>query len=753
MFTRLLKSLLLGSKRTSTVEEVRGLIAKGDLFAAKNAHSALSKSTVRNELFEDCLEAEIAFHEGDDARAEAVFRQVLAKAPSFSEAHYGWSLLLLEQGDTEAALEHALFAVICQPNEARLLAQVGLCHVTAGNFPAAERPLNHALRLNSEDKAAWNNLGIVYLAKGEPREAYACFERALKIDPHFSRAVENLLNLDEEFRSVGAERVSKGTSVNRGSDSVDGGEGTSPWVVHWDAVKELKRTGDFESAIEKAESIVLEWADMVQPACRLANLYESLGDSQAGLDVLLAFLERHPDSVDAMGSLGTIYLNLGQEKKAEYYLRMAVDGGLDDAGTLTSLAAALSNLGRYAEALELRRQASAKTNDYVYEVQLAFGLVSACCYGEAIDLFERLLSEDPMRISTFLVSYAAALGYVGRFEESLELFNSAISKAPQDATLRTQRAQLNLLFENFSQGWEDYSYRFQSATKHFRVLPYPKWRGEDLNGKTIIVLAEQGLGDQVMFSSCIPDLLALKPEKVIFEVIDRVAKTLARTFTDCEVVPTRQSRVLDWVKELGSIDFYVPLGDLPGKFRSRTADFPRLPYLLPDPLRVNYWEEILRQIGPAPYIGISWRGGSEGTRQSVRSMSLEAFSCVQAAVSGTYVCLQYGNVSSELQEASKSGQAVSYWPEAIENLDEFAALVQALSAIVTVCNTTVHYAGALGKPVYVVAPSVPEWRYGLKSEYLPWYKDVKVFRQLEAGDWKQPMVQIIEELKDNFVTQ
>jgi hypothetical protein len=254
----------------------------------------------------------------------------------------------------------------------------------------------------------------------------------------------------------------------------------------------------------------------------------------------------------------------------------------------------------------------------------------------------------------------------------------------------------------------------------------------------------------VMFASCLPDLLALRPRQLVVEAIDRVAPTLARSFPQAQVVATRQDRGLGWVKDLGEIDLYVPLGDLPRFFRRSREAFPVSAYLKADPERVEFWRRRLEATGPRPWIGTSWRGGTETTRSTIRSMSPATLLPMSKATAGTWISLQYGLKPDDARAAIESGALGAHWPEAIADLDEFSALITALDAVVTVCNTTVHYAGALGRPTWVMAPRIPEWRYGLHNATMPWYPRVRLVRQSTDGEWQGPMQTIAAELSDLF---
>jgi tetratricopeptide (TPR) repeat protein len=751
MLKKLVAALFFREQRFWTVEEVRALIVKGDLSAAYEATSRLNAMTPNLEPTRSCICAEIAFRQNRDDEAESGFRNVLRELPGFADAHYGLSLILLEQGYTDIAVEHAIFAKNVNPNDARYLAQLGLCNVTAGNFPGAEIPLRQAIRLNDLDKASWNNLGVVLRSKGLPGEAFTCFEIALKLDPTFCLALQNLERLENEIKDSGSVRVPHGSTHAAGVNNSD--TQLLDWELEWALVEEHRKKDRIDLAIKKAEMIALDWPDLSGPVCKLAMLYVRLGDLPAGIDALGAFLHAYPESAEAHACLGSVYMEANENALAAEHLKLAHEKGLEGIQLLNDLAQIFNRLEKSSEAVEFRRLAHAQEPSSSTRAQLAGSLVTACQYTEAIELFEALLEEDPSSENLVLGSYATAQAYQGQFEKALALMDKALSIQSRDASLRLLRAQINLLLGDFKQGWEDYSYRGLAYTKQFRVLPFAKWRGEDLNGKSIVVLAEQGLGDQVMFASCLPDLLKLNPAKITVEAIDRVAPTLARSFPECEVIHSRQDKGMKWAKELENVDYFVPLGNLPFYFRNSVSAFPGTPYLKPDSDRVSFWRDKLAGIGPKPWIGVSWRGGVQSTRKVVRSMSPTDLAPMSQSIKATWINLQYGDVADDLVLAENSNFQLVHWPEAISNLDEFAALIEALDCVVTVCNTTVHYAGALGKKVLVMAPKVPEWRYGLNNTHMPWYADVAVIRQQEAGNWATVIQVVNEQLSKLFPQQ
>lgn len=757
MLKKLAAAFFYRRQRFWTVDEIRELVVLGDLTGAMVAAKQLNPMTPQREWIQACILAEIAFRQNRDDDALTGFQEVLKVVPGFADAHYGLSLLMLEQGHSEVAIEHAQFAKNASPNDARYLAQLGLCHITIGNFPSAESPLNDAVRLNKKDKASWNNLGLVLRAKGLPGAAHACFLEALKLDLDFAAAQQNMERLHNELADAGVSIVENASAKplaepveNEIEKRNETQAGLLPWELRWREVDLLKKAGNSDSAIAVAEEICMDWPMLASPVCLLARLYRNSGDSHGGIDALQNYLLTHPINGEALGELGASYLATSDFSLAEAQLTKAFEIDNANPAILSDLALALVNQSKYAEALVYRRMAVSLEPSIVMRAHLAATLVTACHYSEAIELFDALIEEDPESKDIFLLSYAVALSYVGRCNDALALLDELIAQQPNAAALRLQRAQTNLLLGNFKTGWEDYAFRGLAYNKQFRVLPFTKWRGEALEGKSIVVLAEQGLGDQIMLASCLPDLLALMPSRVVLEAIGRVAPTLARSFPACEVIHTRQDKSMDWARDLGHVDYFVPLGDLPQYFRNSVESFPASPYLRPDLTRVAYWRGKLCALGGRPNVGVSWRGGVQATRQVMRTMTPTDLAPLGEGIDANWICLQYGCVDDDLKIAEAAGFKMSYWSEAIADLDEFAALLDALDCIVTVCNTTVHYAGALGKPVVVLAPQVPEWRYGLKSLNMPWYVDACVLRQKKMGEWGPLVRQANQLLSDKF---
>lgn len=263
----------------------------------------------------------------------------------------------------------------------------------------------------------------------------------------------------------------------------------------------------------------------------------------------------------------------------------------------------------------------------------------------------------------------------------------------------------------------------------------------------IVIHGEQGMGDEIMFGTCIKDAIATGAN-IFLEPSPRLEGLFRRTFPAATVYGTNETDGRDWIKGFGKPDFKCAIGSLPKFYRHKAEDFPGTPYLVPDPDKMAWWADKLKTLGDKPKIGLAWQGGVQSTRNDARSFHPMNFKPLfrhdMSWISLQYDSTAQANVADVKREL---GVEITHWPKAVEatdpetgkpsDLDELAALISQLDLVISVPQTTYHFAGALGVPCLVLTPWQVDWRLSaLEAVDNPWYESVTLIRQ-EAGvsDW------------------
>jgi Tfp pilus assembly protein PilF len=462
------------------------------------------------------------------------------------------------------------------------------------------------------------------------------------------------------------------------------------------------------------------------------------GDYDVALSICRDVIGRHPDDADAVHLAGYLHQLKGEPEAALQHFTLAAELAPRNVEILNNRAGALKTLGRYEESERAYRQAIAADPQFAFaHHNFADLLLALERPAEATARCRAALELEPGLAQTYS-TLALALERQGRYDEAIAAHRESAARGGDRAGAEFGEALVRLLTGELQRGWEAYESRMQYAgvrTQYERV-DYPRWRGASLAGRALFVGREQGLGDEIMFASCFPDVIALAGR--CFISCDRRLQPLyERSFPQATIVSGTGAEVRERLAA-EQIDYQIPAGSLPLVFRTRLQDFPRHSgYLRADPERVAHWRERLAALGGGRWIGLSWRGGTEKTGARRRSIALTELRPLLEVPGTRFVSLQYGDVAGEVAGLERShGIRVEHWPEVVESSDETAALMGALELTVSVCTSAAHLAGALGRPAWVLVPAVAEWRYGALGETMPWYPSLQLFRQPVPGDWR-----------------
>ncbi len=339
-------------------------------------------------------------------------------------------------------------------------------------------------------------------------------------------------------------------------------------------------------------------------------------------------------------------------------------------------------------------------------------------------------------------TYAEAINNLGfiaygrnNLDEAMRHYDTALRLKPALGVARSNRSILLLLHGDFVNGWADYEARLTVPRLPRRTFPQPRWDGSRLDGRTILLHAEQGLGDTLQFIRYAP-LVHGQGGKVVVECQPPLLRLLTGARGIDQLVATGTP--------LPPFDVQSPLPSLPGIFRATLETLPNeMPYLQAEAKLVAHWRQELQSLR-GWRVGIAWQGNPANLRDKPRSFPLRCFAKIAAIDGVQLISLQYGpgtdqlaalngefpvvNLTNRLGEGEGEG----------EGCDSFAniAAIMANLDLVMSCDTSIaHLAGALGRNVWVPLPVVPDWRWLLGREDSPWYPTMRLFRQTSDGNW------------------
>ncbi len=454
-------------------------------------------------------------------------------------------------------------------------------------------------------------------------------------------------------------------------------------------------------------------------------------------------IERAPGNPHAWLNLGLASFKLGQFPISVSQLERSVELRPDLALAWSNLALARRQLDDLDGAMAAATRAlELRPNQSRLGVILGDLLADAGDFEASEEAFARAESLDPNSAQVAIGRGKLRMAQ-GRLGEAEADFRLAMARDPANPECQGGLGQLLLLQGRWAEGWPHYEARRRIVPGPVRHVPAAEWSGQPQRGERLLVHAEQGLGDIILFGTCLPDLINAGVDCVI-DLPARLAPLFRRSFPAATICPDDGRRNGEaWLASLPPFDRHVPMGTLPRWLRQRDDTFPTHArgYLRADAPAVERWREQLAGL-PGPRIGLSWRGGLLTTAGRQRSLSLVAMLEGLRHTGASFVCLQYGDVSRDLAEAeAATGIRVHPGLSGYGDLDDMAALNCALDGIVTVCSTQAHLCGALGLDATVLVPVNPNWRYGASGSRMAWYPSLTLVRQTDAGDWSSVLAQ------------
>jgi tetratricopeptide (TPR) repeat protein len=660
--------------------------------------------------------------------AEALYRAILQRQPDHFDALHLCGVLMHQCGQPAAALKLIAAALKANAKAAHAHSNQGLVLAVLDRHAEALASYERAIALKPEYPEALNNRGNALRALGRCEEALASFERAIALRSDYAEAYNN--------------RGNALAALGRGEEalaSYDAALALNP--RHADALvnraQVLRTTGRAEDALASLDrALILDAKHATAHALR-GGLLRALMRPQEAVASFSQALALKPDDVDALAGRANTHYDLKSfgEALADYDRVLALRP--DYAEIVNNRGNALRELGRHQEALAAFARAISLKPDYAGAFNNRGNVwLQLNRPAEALADYDRALALEP-DYTDALVNRGSALQCLDRLDEAAASFDRAIAVLPDLAEARWNKALLDLLRGDFGSGLPGYEWRWRRGdAEGFRNFTQPQWRGEDLNGRTILLHAEQGFGDTLQMVRYVP-MVAARGGRVVLEAPDALLPLLA----DIEGITV----LLGPGSALPGFDLHCPLMSLPLAFGTTLETIPGgVPYLRAPSRRVDAWRARLDNL-PRPCVGLVWSGKPSHKNDHNRSIPLAILAPVLRLPGLTFVSLQREYRDSDRTDLAR-------WPNlrrfdhALNDFADTAALIAQIDLVVAVDTAAAHLAGAMGKPLWVLLSHIQDWRWLLSRADSPWYPTARLLRQPQIGDWDSVITKLAQDL-------
>ncbi len=587
----------------------------------------------------------------------------------------------------------------------------------AGQLVQAEQICQEIISLDRDYFDALYILAVVQATLGKNTDALANYDRALTLQPRHAEALSNrgntlkaLMRFDEALdsfdKALAAQPDYPAALSNRGA-----------------VLFEMTR---YEDALATYDRSLAIRPDQVVALYNRGGALQKLGRFEEALASYDRALAINPGLVEAHANRGNTLNALHRYDDALASFDRALTLRPDLVEALSNRGNALNGLKRYEDALASYDRAITCQPTYAgAHYNRGTTLHEMKRYDEALASYDRAIALQPDYPEAYS-NRGATLWELKRHDEALASYDRAIAIQPEFPEAHWNAASLRLLTGDFERGWAEYEWRWKYKTMALakRNFAQPQWGGEPIEGKTILLHGEQGMGDAIQFCRYAP-LAAARGARVILEV-DRRLQTLMSSLDGV-------AQVLSAGDPLPEFDMHCPLLSLPRAFHTLLETIPsHTPYLRAPSDWLTKWNT---RLGPKRglRVGLIWSGNPAHHRDQARSIELNALTPL-LDVPATFFSLQKDVRAADAALLAGRKDVIQLADE-LADFSDTAAVMAQLDLIISVDTSTVHLAGALGRPVWILLPYLPDWRWLLDRGTSPWYPTARLFRQDETRGW------------------
>lgn len=613
------------------------------------------------------------------------------------------------------------------PNEILLKANN---HLELGNYEDATNLYHELLSFFPKHPESLSGLGLVALKKGDLIESTSYLEQSLAILPNQPSALSNyaiaLTNLNRLNQALIVFGILKLLYPDNPENYYNCGI----------TLKLLGRTNDailnYDKAIELNPNFINAYINRASALKELKQLEAALHDYNLALTINSNFEE-------TLNNRGNLLIELGRFDEAISDYRKAIKSNPNFAEAYNNLGRAYHTLKKNNEAIQSYQQAIFIKPEFS---QAHYNLANLFHENHSLEAAEKSFKKAiEFHPESFEAHTNIGLVYeaLGKFEKALASYNKAISLNPSSPIAYWNKALLKILLGEFEEGWELFEWRWegsvQKGTK--RNFYKPLWLGkESLTGKTLLIHAEQGLGDVIQFCR-----YALMAEKVSQHIILELPKSLMALISSLKGHFT----FIEVGQPCPPYDFHCPIMSLPLAFKTTISTIPApIPYIFTDEVKEKIWQKRLAS-KTKPRIGLVCSGSITHPNDWNRSIALLQLNRLFE------LPVEFHLLQKEIRESDtiqvKNLSNLTAHLDDLEDLSDTAALINQMDIIITVDTAIAHLAGAMGKKVWILLPYVPDYRWLLNRVDTPWYPNARLFRQASIGDWSSTVDSVYEELQ------
>jgi tetratricopeptide (TPR) repeat protein len=476
--------------------------------------------------------------------------------------------------------------------------------------------------------------------------------------------------------------------------------------------------------------------------CNLGLALASLGKLDDAVKQFSRALSLNPRYAEAHSNLGTALRSQRKQEEAIASFQQALVCNPNFAEAHYNLGNAFKDMARWDEAADQYQQAlRLKPGSANAHNNLAIVYQSQDRFADAARHYREALRLNPNHAEANR-NLGIILQQEGKFADAAALYKQAILVRPDFAEAHHDLAMLCLLQGDFERGWPEYEMRWKLPQSGGRSFPQPFWDGSALNGRTILLHAEQGLGDTLHFIRY-AQLVKQHGGHVVVECQPRLEPLLTGVAGIDLLVPRGAP--------LPKCDVHAPLLSLPNIFKTTIGTIPNnVPYLHADDKLVERWLGELNASGQAFRVGIAWQGNAAFRGDKHRSIPLTSFAPLSRVPEVQLISLQKGPGTTQLAGLGQLFPIIDLGRDVDETAGAFvdtAAIMKHLDLVVCSDSAIAHLAGGLGVPVWVALPFVPDWRWLLEREDSPWYPTMRLFRQKKFGCWEEVFERMADALR------